>query len=170
MLVAVARLGDTSDHGGSIISASTTFTDRGIPVARMGDMHRCPLHGDTPIVTGSTSHTQDKPFAYVGCKTGCGATIITGSPTFHIEIHAPVAPINQDGDNYDVWVNVQDSTTHEPAKNRTVLVRYQGQEKVMKTDENGALHLTHKQALTAEILIDYRSPKQEIKHKDIHGE
>ncbi|MBT2773851.1 PAAR domain-containing protein [Halomonas sp. ISL-60] len=51
------------------------------PVARKGDLHRCPIpgHGTTEIVTGSPSQVEGQPVARVSDKTGCGATIIEGS-------------------------------------------------------------------------------------------
>ena len=51
----VARLGDPSNHGGVIISSASRTMANGILVARMGDLHVCPIpgHGATPIVTGS---------------------------------------------------------------------------------------------------------------------
>lgn len=81
----VARLGDTSSHGGSIVSASSTFDLMGVPVARVGDTFACPRHGKQTIVTGSPTHTDNgKPLAHVGSKVSCGATITTGCATFTI--------------------------------------------------------------------------------------
>jgi uncharacterized Zn-binding protein involved in type VI secretion len=78
-----ARLGDISSHGGVIITgASLTFAN-GMPVARMGDLHVCPIpgHGVTPIVTGSPNTiTEGLPNARIGDITACGAVIVTGSP------------------------------------------------------------------------------------------
>ena len=79
----VARLGDPSNHGGVIISSASRTMANGILVARMGDMHVCPLpgHGVTPIVTGSgKTLVEGKPIARVGDSTGCGAVIVAGSP------------------------------------------------------------------------------------------
>jgi uncharacterized Zn-binding protein involved in type VI secretion len=172
VLVPVAIIGSKSDHGGTVITGSPTFTAHGVPVARVGDMHDCPKHGKTPILAGSNTHTDNgTPFAHIGSKTGCGATIITGESRFTIELHQEnPAPLNQESDEYDVCVKVRDSTTNEPLCNRRVLVKFQNQEKEMKTDANGELYLTHEQALTAQVIVDYQSPKQSIKHKDIHGE
>lgn len=81
---AVARIGDTSDHGGSIISGSDNVSADGIPVARVGDVHTCPIsgHGTTAIVsTPQNSVYNGVLVATVGAKTGCGATIVSGSPT-----------------------------------------------------------------------------------------
>ena len=77
-----ARLGDTSSHGGTIVTGSLTTLVNGRPAARMGDMHVCPIpyHGVTPIITGSLNTTTDgRPNARVGDVTGCGAVIVIGS-------------------------------------------------------------------------------------------
>ncbi len=78
----IARLGDSSSHGGTIITAaSRTYADS-IPVARKGDLHSCPIpgHGVTAIVTGSpTVEVEGSPVARVGDVAGCGAAITTGS-------------------------------------------------------------------------------------------
>jgi uncharacterized Zn-binding protein involved in type VI secretion len=79
----VARLGDPSNHGGVIISSASRTMANGILVARMGDLHVCPIpgHGVTPIVTGSNKTlVEGKPLARVGDSTGCGAVIVSGSP------------------------------------------------------------------------------------------
>lgn len=79
---AQARLGDTSDHGGTIISGAARTFINGIPAARKGDLHSCPIegHGVTPIVTGSEkTDIEGQPAARVGDTTGCGAVIISGS-------------------------------------------------------------------------------------------
>ncbi|MEN6372226.1 MAG: PAAR domain-containing protein [Armatimonadota bacterium] len=79
----VARLGDTSSHGGTIISASETVFVNGIAVARVGDLHSCPVpgHGITPVVTGSSvAFSGGKAIARIGDTAGCGAVINSGSP------------------------------------------------------------------------------------------
>lgn len=79
----VARLGDTSDHGGEIITAGSTVKANGILVARLGDQHSCPIpgHGVTPLVSASASVKSDGArLARVGDRAGCGATINSGSP------------------------------------------------------------------------------------------
>ena len=51
----IVRLGDGSSHGGTVISASSSVYAEGIAVAREGDLHSCPIsgHGVTAIVTAS---------------------------------------------------------------------------------------------------------------------
>ena len=77
-----ARLGDTSSHGGTIITGSVTAFVNGRPVARMGDMHVCPIlgHGVTSIVGGSVNTATDgRPNVRLGDIAGCGAVIVSGS-------------------------------------------------------------------------------------------
>lgn len=49
----VVRLGDPGTHGGEVITASTKTFAEGPAVARVGDIYGCPIHGPNPIVTGS---------------------------------------------------------------------------------------------------------------------
>mgnify|MGYP006269340739 CR=1 FL=1 len=80
----VARLGDTSDHGGSIISSASKTIVEGILVARVGDMHSCPIpgHGVTAITSGSSTFIcEGAATAVVGSVCGCGATINSGAST-----------------------------------------------------------------------------------------
>ena len=78
----IARLGDTTDHGGVIITSSPDTLSNGILIARVGDLVSCPIHGVNPIISGSTTGVlvNDKICAIVGSKTACGSTVITGSP------------------------------------------------------------------------------------------
>lgn len=76
----VIRLGDKTDHNGSVISASETTIIRGKGVARLGDMVSCPIigHGVTPIIEGEPNFKdQGKPIALDGHKAACGCTLIT---------------------------------------------------------------------------------------------
>lgn len=77
----VARLTDTSSHGGEIVTASATVTVNGLGVARLGDTLRCPLHGDQPLVEASATVSADGlGVVRVGDKAYCEAIIETGSP------------------------------------------------------------------------------------------
>ena len=79
-----ARLGDPSDHGGSIVSASSTVFADMIGRARNGDSHSCPIpgHGVTALISGSSGVYVDGLLVIrVGDKAGCGAAISSGSPT-----------------------------------------------------------------------------------------
>jgi uncharacterized Zn-binding protein involved in type VI secretion len=80
---AVARLGDASSHGGTIISASGNLTADGKGVARAGDQHSCPIsgHGITALSSSSTVTNGGKSVVRVGDTAACGAVINSGSPT-----------------------------------------------------------------------------------------
>lgn len=73
------RLGDPTDHGGVVVSASPATLVEGKLVARIGDLVACPIpgHGVCKIVTGDPSTVVDgSPVARQGDKTACGATLI----------------------------------------------------------------------------------------------
>lgn len=82
------------------------------PVARIGDVHACPVHGANAIVSGGQSIVDGRQvarigdacacggvivegsgqssdngqrIAYVGCKTSCGGVITTGSATAKVQ-------------------------------------------------------------------------------------
>jgi uncharacterized Zn-binding protein involved in type VI secretion len=78
----VARIGDRSDHGGTIITSCKKTKAEGKLIARVTDLHSCPIprHGVTPILTGSPNHiVEEKKCARSTSITGCGASIIGGS-------------------------------------------------------------------------------------------
>ena len=85
----VARVGDITTHGGTIIGpgAATVFVG-GMPVAVAGDLHVCALpptgHQPTvsPLVMGSTTvFAGGLPVVRAGDMTLCGATPAIGAPT-----------------------------------------------------------------------------------------
>ena len=54
----VIRLGDSTTHGGKVISVANIPTDMGLPIACVGDMTVCPLcKGSFPIVEGDPECT-----------------------------------------------------------------------------------------------------------------
>lgn len=78
----VARLGDTSSHGGTIVSASDDTFANGRGIARAGDLHDCPIngHGTTEISAITTkTYVNGRLVVTVGAIAGCGAVISTGS-------------------------------------------------------------------------------------------
>lgn len=74
-------LGDKTDHGGVVVSASETSDCAGKGIARVGDQVTCPKKGHgrvTTIVTGDPTMLIDgKPAARHGDKTACGATLLS---------------------------------------------------------------------------------------------
>jgi uncharacterized Zn-binding protein involved in type VI secretion len=88
----IARLGDSSSHGGSIITCSAVTKTEGVLTARVGDFHSCPIpgHGITPIVNGSGNFkTEGKITAVYGSIAGCGAIIYGGSTVSNAPLESP---------------------------------------------------------------------------------
>ena len=82
----VIRLGDTSDHGGAVITSSRDYKAEGIFVARIGDILDCPIHGPNPIVEGSVKHLNNgQRVARHGDHTACGAALIASAQKLDID-------------------------------------------------------------------------------------
>lgn len=76
-------LGDSTTHGGQVISASSTMIVNGKKVALMGDQISCPMigHGINAIVEGSPEWTSDgKAVVVNGCRCTCGCKVISSAP------------------------------------------------------------------------------------------
>ncbi len=73
----MARLGDSTDHGGRIVEASPDLTHRNVRVALDGHLVECPACGGRfPIeATGRRTHRGVR-VAFIGDQTACGATLI----------------------------------------------------------------------------------------------
>lgn len=75
-----ARLGDTSDHGGAIVTSASKTLCEGALVARETDILDCPIHGPNPIVEHSVKYKVEGLFvARHGDATACGAKLISGA-------------------------------------------------------------------------------------------
>lgn len=74
-------LGDKTDHGGVVISASGNTGTNGKGIACVGDRVTCPRNGHggtTVIVTGDPTVVIDgRMAARHGDKTACGATLLS---------------------------------------------------------------------------------------------
>jgi uncharacterized Zn-binding protein involved in type VI secretion len=78
-----ARKGDTTGHGGVIVTGSPSVTINGVPAALTGiSSATCKLHPCVQaVVVGSASvFINNVPAAHIGGTTSCGAPITTGSP------------------------------------------------------------------------------------------
>jgi uncharacterized Zn-binding protein involved in type VI secretion len=86
--------GDKSSHGGTVISSSIVSDTNGKGWARVGDMVSCPrCKGVFPITQGDQSLIDEgKAVAYHGCKTACGATLISGQVVTSTKSSAGSAP------------------------------------------------------------------------------
>ncbi len=79
----IIRLGDSTSHGGKVVSATSHMTVGGLPVARLGDKCTCPKrgHNNCVIVEGDTNWTIDGvPVALEGHKLSCGGVLISSMP------------------------------------------------------------------------------------------
>ena len=80
-------VGDSTSHGGVVISGSPTSQLDGKAVARRGDKVDCPAHypdgsphGVNAIIEGEARHQVDGiPVAVEGCKTVCGCSLLGSS-------------------------------------------------------------------------------------------
>lgn len=75
----VIRIGDTTDHGGEVISVAHKPKDEGRPIACIGDLVRCPkCKGTYKIMEGDLTVKIDGiPVAFDGHKTECGAILLS---------------------------------------------------------------------------------------------
>ncbi|HEY1996367.1 PAAR domain-containing protein [Paraburkholderia sp.] len=79
-MIDLIRLGDDTDHGGKVISASSTMRFDGQFVARKGDQVSCPKHNIKPnlIIDVDESTTDDGvPIARHGYRAKCGCRLIS---------------------------------------------------------------------------------------------
>lgn len=84
MSLPVVRLGDSTSHGGKVISASTTHLIDGIGIARVGDQVVCPMpgHGINPIIEGAPTYLiGGRMVALQGHHSACGCTLISSLMT-----------------------------------------------------------------------------------------
>lgn len=72
------RIGDTTDHGGTVIEADLSFEVDGKPVAITGHLVVCRrCRGTFPIETGADDMTSlGRQVARQGDKTSCGAVLV----------------------------------------------------------------------------------------------
>lgn len=76
----IARLGDTSTHGGAIVTSASKSLCEGALIARKDDILNCPIHGPNPIVGHSQKMLcEGKRVARHGDLTACGAALISGA-------------------------------------------------------------------------------------------
>lgn len=75
----VIRIGDKTDHGGTVTGASSGTIVMGKAAARAGDITRCPkCNGDFAIKPdGAGAKHMGRSYAYHDDVTECGAKLIT---------------------------------------------------------------------------------------------
>ncbi|MGT2506075.1 PAAR domain-containing protein [Cupriavidus basilensis] len=77
----IIRVGDRTNHNGTVIEGFLDFTIDGVPVAGLGHLVECSRCGGTfPIIEGDISFTigdAGTPVALHGMRTACGAVLIS---------------------------------------------------------------------------------------------
>lgn len=75
----VIRLGDTTSHGGKVVSATSGTVVMGRVAALVDDMTVCPqCKGNFPITPdGAGAKHEGRSYAYHNDVTACGAKLIT---------------------------------------------------------------------------------------------
>jgi uncharacterized Zn-binding protein involved in type VI secretion len=73
--------GDSTSHGGKIITASSSYLFNGRKAAVLHDLVSCPMHGNNPIVDAGEGFTDNgRPLVVTGCRSRCGAIVLPGDP------------------------------------------------------------------------------------------
>jgi len=90
MSLKIACLGDSSDHGGTLISTNQDgkFPVGGIQVCANGCSHSCPIpgHGVTSVTAVTTkSYVNGKLIITENAVAGCGAKIIPPDRKCYVE-------------------------------------------------------------------------------------
>ncbi|EFL88273.1 PAAR domain-containing protein [Ahrensia sp. R2A130] len=83
---AAIRLGDTSSHGGEVVTAAVKYSIFRKRIARKTDILRCPIHGDQPIIEGSAKYNfEGQGVARHGDQAACGATLVASQSKYNFE-------------------------------------------------------------------------------------
>ncbi|KFX66552.1 PAAR domain-containing protein [Paraburkholderia fungorum] len=76
----LAYEGDSTSHGGKILTGSDRIKVKGRRAARVGDMVSCPIHGNNEIAEGGSSMKDAGiPLSRAGDHTQCGSFLIATS-------------------------------------------------------------------------------------------
>jgi uncharacterized Zn-binding protein involved in type VI secretion len=81
MLKGIVCVGDTTDHGGTVLDGIVSTNLNGRQMTGLGHRVACPkCQGVFPIVDGNPNYTVGgTPVAQHGMKTACGASLIASN-------------------------------------------------------------------------------------------
>lgn len=82
-MAGIVCLGDETDHGGKVVTASSTLMFNGKPAALVGDLVDCPIagHGINPIEEGDNTMLENGRAVVVNfCVTACGCHVLSSMP------------------------------------------------------------------------------------------
>ncbi|EBL8291904.1 PAAR domain-containing protein [Salmonella enterica] len=81
----VVVLGDSTSHGGKVISASSTLDISGKKAMLLNDLVSCPAHGNNPVIECDASYDESgKGIVVHGCKSACGSVVYAGRADMEI--------------------------------------------------------------------------------------
>lgn len=79
---ALAFVGTGLSHGGHVVTGSPTVTINNLPLARVGDLATCTIHGSVIIISGSSSsNVGGHQIARLGDICSCGAILVAPGST-----------------------------------------------------------------------------------------
>ncbi|MGN6085715.1 PAAR domain-containing protein [Trinickia sp.] len=83
-LGAIVRKNDKTDHGGYVMTASSTMEFDGRCAALVGDLVSCPIegHGVNPIIEGHPTMSENGRAVVVHeCCAQCGCRVLASDPS-----------------------------------------------------------------------------------------
>ena len=172
---AMIVLGDKTDHGGEVIEASGMTDTHGKRIARVGDKVQCPKkgHGTTVIASGDLTMVIDgKAVAYHGCKTSCGATLISSQAVTTVDfggtgrgnggVGSAVSAAEQVQQGFDEQIRAVDQATSQPIADLSYFIQAASGKKYSgRTDADGLCERVN--TLAAEDLQVWFGPEAEIR-------
>jgi len=85
MTRAPVRYGDTTTHGGRVVTASSTLFIGELACALRFDLVNCPEHGTVQIIDGDDGYIENgRPLAVHRCHTTCGAEVLASTDEFGV--------------------------------------------------------------------------------------
>jgi uncharacterized Zn-binding protein involved in type VI secretion len=101
------RVGDTTTHGGVVVTGSETFKEDGIPIARKGDKVTCPrCEPHMFVIAEGLANCLDHgiPIAVEGHVTTCGAKLIAKGSEVVAYATDSSGSMKEDGKTPPKWI------------------------------------------------------------------
>lgn len=176
------RVGDTTTHGGVVVTGSSTLTEDGIPIARKGDKVTCPrCEPHIFVIAEGLENCLDRgiPIAVEGHLTTCGAKLIASSAA-PVGIHTASATsetseeiartLKEQKDKvYKIQFRAVDAETGNPVAKRAYTVIWaDGKRQSGVTDAEGKTPILEKEKPeTIRIRIHFIAPAKTLKYEEV---